>query len=123
MIFVVDDHRDTAELLCRLLRREGYEADCCHDGMEAIEKLKTITPQLIILDVQMPLMTGLGVLAVMRDDEGLRKIPVLVYSAGIEREQEVIAIQLGAKAYLVKGETCVKEIMDLIREHATAIPT
>jgi CheY-like chemotaxis protein len=119
VILVVDDHPDTAYVLCRLLGRKGYPTHCVDNGLEAIDFLKTRTPRLIVLDVQMPGMTGLEVLDVMSRDERLRKIPVLVYSAANDKAQSDLALRLGAKAYMVKGTVGISEILTLVAQHAT----
>jgi CheY-like chemotaxis protein len=119
VILVVDDHEDTAHFLCRLLSRKGYTTHCVGDGEDALAFLRDQMPRLIVLDVQMPGLTGLEVLDVMRADERLRKIPVLVYSAGHDKTQSELAIRLGARAYLVKGAIGVAEILELVAQHAT----
>jgi CheY-like chemotaxis protein len=119
VILVVDDHEDTAHFLCRLLSHKGYTTHCVGDGEDALAFLRDQTPRLIVLDVQMPGLTGLEVLDVMRADERLRKIPVLVYSAGHDKSQSELAIRLGARAYLVKGAVGVAEILELVAQHAT----
>jgi CheY-like chemotaxis protein len=119
VILVVDDHPDTAHMLCRALGRNGYPTHCVDNGLEAIDFLKTRTPRLIVLDVQMPGMTGLEALDVMSRDERLRRIPVLVYSAANERDQSDLALRLGAKAYMVKGAVSIAEILALVARHAT----
>jgi CheY-like chemotaxis protein len=122
VILVVDDHEDTAHFLCRLLGRKGFEVTCCHDGPEAMEWLRTAIPQLIILDVQMPGLSGLDVLALLRDDDRLRIVPVIIYSAGLEQSQERSAFGLGAKEYLVKGCVDGAELIRLVTHHATPLP-
>jgi CheY-like chemotaxis protein len=123
VILVVDDHPDTAYVLCRLLGRKGYATHCVDNGLEALDFINTQTPRLIVLDVQMPGMTGLEVLEAMSRDERLRKIPVLVYSAGSEKSQSDLAHRLGAKAYMVKGAINIPEILALVAQHATPEPT
>ena len=118
MILVVDDHRDTASFLCKILHRQGYETLCAADGPEALAFLESSTPQLIILDVQMPGMSGLEVLEVMQADARLKSIPVLVYSAAHERSQNDRALRLGAKAFLVKGTVSVPELLAFVTTHA-----
>jgi CheY-like chemotaxis protein len=123
VILVVDDHADTADFLCRVLSRKGYDTHCAHDGAAALDVLATRTPRLIVLDVQMPRLTGLEVLAAMRAAERLRTIPVIVYSAGHDKAQADHAIRLGAREYLVKGAVSVAEILRLVAKHASPAAT
>jgi CheY-like chemotaxis protein len=121
MILVVDDHPDTVEFVCRFLQRKGYETECAANGEEALAFLETNTPRLIILDIQMPGLTGLQVIEAMQQDERLRNIPVLMYSAGHEQFQHDRAMQLGAKAYMVKGAISVAEILAQVARYATPV--
>ena len=121
MILVVDDHEDTAQFLCRLLGRRGYPTHCAADGYEALAFLAAETPRLIILDVQMPGMTGLELLERMGEEDRLRGIPVIVYSAAHEKNQSDLAMKLGAKAYLIKGAVGVPEILKLVAQHALPV--
>lgn len=123
MILVVDDHADTVGFLCRLLTRRGYDTQCAYDGFGAMQILKSETPRLVVLDVQMPHMTGLEVLQAMREDERLQRIPVIVYSAGHEKAQYDQAIKLGAKAFAVKGAVDVREVIALVERFATPAAT
>lgn len=119
MILVVDDHVDTVGFLCKLLTRRGYDTRCAYDGLEALEVLKSATPRLIVLDVQMPGMTGLEVLEAMQADERLRRVPVVMYSAGHDKSQYDLAMRLGAKAVAVKGAVDVRGVIALVDRFAT----
>ena len=111
MILVVDDHPDTVAFLCRFLTRKGFETACASNGAEALELIKSTTPQLIILDLQMPVMDGLQLLEQMSGDDHLRTIPVIMYSAGHEKSQMDKALRLGAKAFMVKGAIGLSDLM------------
>lgn len=128
VILVVEDHPDTARFLCRLLQKRGYDTRCASDGVEALALLNALSPRLIILDVQMPRMTGFEVLEVMSENERLSKIPVIIYSAAHEKSQSDLALRLGARAYLVKGATGIPEMLAIVSGHAgppasTALPS
>jgi CheY-like chemotaxis protein len=116
MILIVDDHKDNAELLQRLLRAKGYQADCAHNGTEALTYLqsKRVGTELVILDDMMPDQSGLDLLRVVRADPTLAEIPVLFFSASFEPARLQQARELGARGWLVKGsdtwETLIGQI-------------
>jgi CheY-like chemotaxis protein len=96
-ILVVDDEKDTQGLLCRILEGAGYVVDFAGDGLEALGKIHLDPPDLVLLDLLMPVVDGWQVLA------ALKRIPhpppVIVVSAVSAREQ---ALQEGAAAFLLK---------------------
>jgi len=102
MILVVDDHEPTRGVLVRILKLEGYAAMAAESGAEALAFLKVYTPRLIVLDYSMPDMDGLTLFSLIRHDEKLKHIPVIMFSAngGQVKEQ---ALKAGVDAYIVKA--------------------
>lgn len=79
-ILVVDDHREIAELVAEMLCDEGYSVRTAHDGASALLAIRQRCPDLLILDVAMPVLTGDQVLLRLRS-EGLRTLPVILMTA------------------------------------------
>jgi CheY-like chemotaxis protein len=90
-ILVVDDERDEADLLKKLLEGEGYDVDLAHNGREALDLLRLRRPSLILLDYEMPEMDGLQVIQELKSDPTTRNLPVLLSTSSqivvSEREQ------------------------------------
>lgn len=101
-ILVVDDNEANRELLGRLLRRSGHTVAEAPDGVAALDALEARRFDLVLLDLQMPRLDGLGVLSVMKQDGYLRHIPVIMISGLDELPKIVECIQLGADDYLSK---------------------
>lgn len=118
MILIADDHVDTALFLKRLLERHGFTAQVVHDGEQVLSSLRAARPALIILDAMMPKHDGFSVLRHMIANATWRTIPVIMYSAHFESEREQQALQLGAKAFLVKGAVDVAHIVAAVRRFA-----
>ncbi len=102
MVLVVDDHEDMRYLLVRTLALDGYQAVAVSGGTDALAYLMGNTPQLIVLDYNMPDMDGLTVLSQIRKDPRLAKIPVIMFSADDGPAMEK-ARKTGVDAYVVKG--------------------
>ncbi len=68
MVLVVDDHEDTRRMMVRLLRHSGYDADMAGDGAAALRAMKAHRPGLVLLDYNMPGMTGSDVVRAIRQD-------------------------------------------------------
>ncbi len=77
-ILVVDDERDEADILRKLLEGEGYDVDIAHNGREALELLRLRRPSMILLDYEMPEMDGLQVIRELKSDQSTRDLPILL---------------------------------------------
>ena len=101
----------------RKLEKEGYKVSVARDGVEGLEKMKDEWPDLILLDIVMPRMSGLEVMEEMRKDKELIKIPVIVISNSGQPVELDRAKQLGARDWLIKTEFDPKEVLDKIKKH------
>jgi DNA-binding response OmpR family regulator len=99
-VLVVDDEPDAIELLGEFLTSKGYEVITASGGEEAIRKVKTERPHLILLDVRMPKMSGLEVLRQVRQID--KEVGVIMVTAVNEEETGRQALELGAFDYIVK---------------------
>jgi class 3 adenylate cyclase len=101
-ILIADDSTDIRQLLAFLLRGLGHTITEAHDGRHALELIKQQPFDLILLDVMMPRLSGIEVLAQIKNDPALRYIPVIVISAAGELGNTVKCIELGAEDFLPK---------------------
>jgi adenylate cyclase len=102
-ILVVDDHRTTRLKLSLGLQQQGHTVAEAENGRIALERLRAEAFDLVLLDIMMPEMDGYQVLQHMKQEEGLRGVPVIVISAQEELENVVRGIELGAEDYLPKS--------------------
>lgn len=93
-ILIVDDEHDIAEALGDILEDEGYAVQRAIHGREGLNRIQERPPDLIILDMMMPVMDGREVLAILHKDERLRAIPVIAISAASLRD---VAATYGVK--------------------------
>lgn len=101
-VLVVDDEPDIVEFLTTVLQDEGYETEAARDGVEAIERLEQSQPQLMILDLMMPRMTGVEVLDALRANARLHRPTVIVLSAKSTHQDIVDALERGADDFIPK---------------------
>lgn len=103
-VMIADDHSMIREGLKQLLELEGdFEviAEAC-DGVDCLEKLKTVVPDILLLDINMPNMNGLEVLQKMKDMKMKMKVKVLVLTVHNEVEYLLKAVDIGVNGYLLK---------------------
>jgi CheY-like chemotaxis protein len=101
-ILIVDDEPFNVDYLEQELGDLGFETLSASNGQEALESVMAEPPDLILLDIMMPVMDGFAVLARLKEDKAWRDIPVIVISASDEMESVVKGIELGAEDYLPK---------------------
>jgi len=113
-ILIVEDERDLTDLLSYNLRREGYETIVAHDGQEGLRKARMQLPDLIILDLMLPGLSGQDVLREVRAGERTRDIPVIILSARAEEVDQVVGFSIGCDDYVTKPFS-VKVLLQRIR--------
>jgi len=102
-VLVVDDSRTLRKVLARELQKMGIEQILeAEDGLAALEMLDKHTVDLMLLDMEMPELDGLGVLERIKDTDHLRHVPVIVISSAEELDKTVRCIEIGAEDYLPK---------------------
>ena len=99
-ILVVEDEISLANALKKILEQQGYFVDCVHDGLSAIDYVKAVSYNLIILDVMLPKLDGFEVIRLLRKD-GLNT-PVLMLTARTATNDKVFALNSGADDYMTK---------------------
>src|SRR3989344_7722636 len=117
MVLVIEDDQFLRELLLRKLAHEQIEAEGSIDGEDGLEKIKKLSPNLVLLDLMLPVLDGFEVLKrVRRDSDAQRaKLPIVILSnLGQESDIEK-GKQLGANDYMVKANFTTTEIIDKIR--------
>jgi len=101
-ILAVDDERHIVRLVEVNLARAGYQVVTAFDGREALEKVKSERPDLIVLDVMMPYMDGFEVLNVLKKDPETKDIPVIMLTAKAQDADVFRGWQSGVDTYLTK---------------------
>lgn len=116
-ILVVDDNDDICRALSRLLRNLGHDTECAADGDAAIGFLRRQPFDLIILDIMMPAMDGLEVLARIKADPTTAPVPVVMYSAIQDPQVERVARARGAVDFWLKATFDFSQLADRVADH------
>ena len=98
-ILVVDDERNIVQLARLYLNKEGFQVEGAYDGAQALEKAKTLRPDLIILDIMMPEMDGLSVCKELRKTSN---VPIIILTARTDDVDRIVGLELGADDYVTK---------------------
>src|SRR5688572_8293189 len=101
-LLIVDDNKINRMILSRTLEQQGHLVETADDGQEGLEKLRSGSFDLVLLDIEMPKMNGFEVLEACLNDVELRQIPIIMTSAMEELDAVVKCVELGAEDYLTK---------------------
>ena len=113
-ILLVDDNLDNVELLVEILRVQGYRTLTAQNGHEAIRLAANEQPDLILLDIAMPVMDGMEVLEVLKSGSSTSAIPVMFVTGIMENEKILRAIEKHAVIDYVPKPIVISELLDKI---------
>jgi two-component system cell cycle response regulator DivK len=101
-ILVVEDNDLNRKLFCDVLKSQGYAVEPVADGRDALDRARSFVPNLVIMDIQLPNVSGLDLIEAAKADRLLRTIPVLAVTAYAGKGDEERIRDAGADAYLAK---------------------
>jgi two-component system cell cycle response regulator DivK len=107
-ILVVEDNELNLKLFCDLLRAHGYAAEPVRDGREAVARARAFAPDLVVMDIQMPHITGLELIEQMKGDPELRPTPIMAVTAYAAKGDEERIRDAGAEGYVSKPISVMK---------------
>jgi len=124
-ILVVDDEKNIVQLARLYLDKEGYRVEAAYDGAQALEKAKSVRPDLVILDIMMPELDGLSVCKELRKSSN---VPIIILTARGDDVDRIVGLELGADDYVTKPfnprelVARVKAVLRRVREEAPSQP-
>jgi len=101
-VLLADDEEDIKIVLSTFLQSHGYEIATAFDGLDTLEKVQSEKPDLILLDIMMPVLDGYEVCKRLKADKRTANIPILMLSAAAHADSIARALSAGAKDYIVK---------------------
>ncbi len=107
-ILVVEDNELNLKLFCDLLRAHGYGVEPVRDGREAVDRAREFAPDLVVMDIQMPHISGLELIEQMKADDGLKATPIMAVTAYAAKGDEERIRDAGAEGYVSKPISVLK---------------
>ncbi len=121
-ILVVDDEQDILELIRHTLNKEGYEVHVAANGQQAVEKALKIKPDLILMDVMMPVMDGMEACRQLKENPETSDLAIIFLTARSEEFAELAGFEAGADDYIAKpirGRVLLSRIRAILRRNST----
>jgi two-component system cell cycle response regulator DivK len=113
-ILVVEDNELNLRLFCDILRAHGYEADPVRDGRDALDRARAFEPDLIVMDIQLPHISGLEIIEQLKVDATLSRIPIMAVTAYAAKGDEQRIREAGAEGYVSKPISVIR-FVDSVR--------
>jgi DNA-binding response OmpR family regulator len=113
-VLIADDEPNIVVSLEFLMKREGYDVSIARDGQQALDAIRRLRPDLVLLDVMMPLRSGLEVLQAVRADEAIAGTRILMLTAKGRETDIAKGLALGADAYMTKPFS-TRELAERVR--------
>lgn len=119
-ILVVEDDSFLAGMYVTKLGLEGFSVDLAGDGREGLKKAHEWTPDLVLLDIVLPVMDGFAMLEEMKRDPAMKKIPVILLTNLGQKSDVERGLSLGASDYLIKAHFMPSEVIEKVKRQLTA---
>ncbi len=124
-ILLIEDEKALVDVLTYNLKREGFEVLSATDGQDGLRRAQTALPDLVVLDLMLPVIEGLEVCRQLRNGPRTREIPILMLTARSEEVDEIVGFQMGADDYVAKPfkiKALIQRIKALLRRRQSGEP-
>jgi phosphate regulon transcriptional regulator PhoB len=101
-VLLIEDDRDIVELVRYNLEREGFQVDSATDGTTGLAQVRKTPPDILLLDLMLPKLSGLDICKEIRRDQSLNRLPILMLTARGEEADRVVGLEMGADDYVTK---------------------
>ncbi len=115
-VFIVDDDPFILDMYVVKFKEAGFALETATDGKEAIAAIKKSIPDIVLLDVIMPLVDGFDVLQKLKEDAATKKIPVVLLTNLGQKEDTEKGFQMGAVDYIVKAHFTPSEVVEKVKK-------
>jgi len=115
-ILIIEDDEDLLTLLSNRLKKEGFEVIDARDGVRGLSMARDQNPDLLVLDLDIPGIKGMTVLAKLQENEKTAKLPVIIFSNSAEVTDLGKAIEHGVLHYLTKSDWSLEDVLEKVKE-------
>ncbi|MDO8669796.1 MAG: response regulator [Candidatus Buchananbacteria bacterium] len=115
-ILLIEDEPELVELFSTALKRAGFEVEVIEDGSNALDLVKSLKPDLVLLDLIIPKKDGYEVLREIKGDKSVSQTLVYIFSNLTQKDEIEKAMKLGAKDYLIKSDYTPSKLVDKINK-------
>jgi len=114
-ILLIEDEQEASQDIAHFLKRQGYEVVCAASGTEALKSLKEDTFDLAIIDLMLPDINGKELCALIRHDQRIKDLPIIISTGSSSKSTEELCKELGANVFLSKPYA-VEDLLDAVKK-------
>ena len=125
-VLIIEDDKDIVELVRYNLANEGFQVNAAFDGSSGLNSLKKSPPDILLLDLMLPKLSGLDICREVRRDDSLNRLPILMLTARGEEADRVVGLEMGADDYVTKPfspRELAMRVRSVLRRSRSAAPT
>ena len=115
-ILIIEDDPLISRLYQQAFQFDGYNVVLSHNGQDGLEKVRSIKPTLVLLDIMLPKMNGFEILEKIKNDQATNKIPVIMLTNITDEREAQRALILGAVKYIMKSSYKPKQITEMVKQ-------
>lgn len=115
-VCIIDDDDDIREIYLTKFNMEGFDVSVASNGKEGLQMIREIRPDIVLLDIEMPVMNGLEVLEALHNDEALVTIPVMMLTNQDNEDTFKKVGKFHTRFYVIKSLATPQKVVDLVRE-------
>lgn len=120
-LLIVEDDKFVALAYKDAFAREGFVVTMAYDGVEALEKIRSESPDIVLLDMLLPLKNGFEVLSDTKLDSKTHNVPIVVLTNLNQDADKKKCLELGAKDFLIKSDHTLKEVVSKVKQLVAAL--
>lgn len=114
-ILVIEDEKSLSEVISTKLKNENYEVFCAYDGEEGLSMIQKILPDLVLLDIVLPVMNGITLIEKVKADDAVKNIPIIILSNLADAQKVIDCKEKGITDYLIKTEWSLEDVLNKIK--------
>jgi two-component system, OmpR family, phosphate regulon response regulator PhoB len=116
LLLIVEDDLELAEMYATKFKDSGFLVDVAHNGAEGYAKMKAKNPDLVLMDMVMPELSGLEAVRMAKADETIRNIPIIMLTNQSDDSDVKAAMDAGANQYILKADLTPSQVIDVIKD-------
>lgn len=115
LLLIVEDDYELAEMYATKFKNSGFSVDVAHNGAEGYAKMKADKPDLVLMDMMMPELSGLEAVRKAKADSAIQKIPIIMLTNQSDDADVKAAMEAGAQSYILKADLTPSQVVDVVR--------
>jgi CheY-like chemotaxis protein len=116
LLLIVEDEETIAQMYADRFKQNGFEVEIAHEGSEAVSKMAAVRPDVVLMDILMPGLSGTEAVEQAKADAATRNIPIIMLTNYPQSDDLQHALSLGAAGYIIKAEATPEQVVEKVQK-------